>query len=180
MAAINDDLPAFGNPTRPTSAIVFSSSTRRRSTPGSPRSAKPGAFRLAEASAAFPSPPRPPWAAMNLVPGPAERPPVKVEQRRGIGVDLDDHVAAPAAVASVRAAERLELLPADRGTAVPAVARVNAKLGPVSEFSHFPTPSRHAAHAPKSPGMRVCRTAHQCRERSTHDTATAWFRDRGS
>src|SRR5215469_8354182 len=70
MAEISDDLPALGNPTRPASATVLSSSTRVCSAPGSPRKAKPGALRLGVASAALPSPPRPPWAATNLVPAP--------------------------------------------------------------------------------------------------------------
>src|SRR6266550_929766 len=55
---------------RPASATVFSSSTSERSTPGSPRRANPGARRRGEASAALPSPPRPPCAATNLVPAP--------------------------------------------------------------------------------------------------------------
>src|SRR5215468_427867 len=54
----------------PASAKVFSSSVSERSTPGSPRRANPGALRRGEASAALPSPPRPPWAATNLVPAP--------------------------------------------------------------------------------------------------------------
>ena len=41
---------------------VLSSRTTSRVTPFSPRSAKPGALRFVEASAALPSPPRPPAA----------------------------------------------------------------------------------------------------------------------
>src|SRR5258707_15268179 len=53
MAEMSDDLPAFGNPTRPASAIVLSSSRSSLCSPGSPRNAKPGALRLVEASAAL-------------------------------------------------------------------------------------------------------------------------------
>src|SRR3984957_381916 len=70
MAAISDDLPALGKPTRPMSATALSSSTSSRSSPGSPLSAKPGALRGADARAALPRPPRPPAAAMNWVPVP--------------------------------------------------------------------------------------------------------------
>src|SRR5579859_3198273 len=67
---MSEDLPAFGKPIRPTSATVFSSSTRSRRSPGSPLSAKPGALRRGDARAALPSPPRPPRAATNRVPAP--------------------------------------------------------------------------------------------------------------
>src|SRR5215472_2975817 len=67
---MSDDFPAFGKPTSPASAMVFSSSSSSRLSPGSPRSANPGALRFADASAAFPSPPRPPLAATNCVPAP--------------------------------------------------------------------------------------------------------------
>src|SRR5260221_564006 len=70
MAEMSDDLPAFGNPTRPASAIVLSSSRSSLCSPGSPRNAKPGALRLVEASAALPRPPCPPCAATNSVHAP--------------------------------------------------------------------------------------------------------------
>src|SRR3954454_6311268 len=68
------DFPALGKPTSPTSATTLSSRTTVRSSPGSPRSAKPGAFRLAEASAALPRPPFPPAATTISVPGPMRSP----------------------------------------------------------------------------------------------------------
>src|SRR6202050_3070948 len=71
MAAMIEDLPALGKPTSPTSATVFSSRMRSRSCPGSPLSANPGALRAAEPRAPFPTPPRPPAAATNLVPTPS-------------------------------------------------------------------------------------------------------------
>ena len=52
----SEDFPADGNPTRPTSATVLSSNERSRAWPGSPSSAKPGALRAREASAALPQP----------------------------------------------------------------------------------------------------------------------------
>ncbi len=70
IAAIRLDLPALGKPTRPMSATTLSSSWISSSSPGSPSRAKPGALRLDEASAAFPRPPRPPWATTSSVPGP--------------------------------------------------------------------------------------------------------------
>src|SRR6516164_3138491 len=70
MAAISEDFPASGKPTRPASATVFSSSTSVWPVPGSPRSANPGARRRGEASAALPRPPRPPCAATYLVRAP--------------------------------------------------------------------------------------------------------------
>ena len=70
MAATSDDLPALGKPTRPTSATTFSSRVTTRASPSSPRSAKPGAFRLFEASAALPRPPRPPAATTSSASAP--------------------------------------------------------------------------------------------------------------
>src|SRR6476659_3313762 len=167
---------------RPASATVFSSSVSERSTPGSPRRANPGALRRGEASAALPSPPRPPWAATNLVPVPirsastspssvvttvpsgtrttrsAPRPPVQVQQGGGTGVDLQDHVAAAAAVPAIRAAQRLELLPPDRGTAVPAIARLHPQRYLVGELRHcflpsgWPRTSRSVTGAGLPPG----------------------------
>lgn len=70
IADTSEDFPADGNPTRPTSATVLSSKVRSRDCPFSPRSAKPGALRTREASAALPKPPRPPAAASKRVPAP--------------------------------------------------------------------------------------------------------------
>jgi hypothetical protein len=56
------------------------------------------------------------------VAGPLVRMAVVVEQRRHRRIDNEDDVAAAATVATVRAAERLELLPVRRGAAVPAIA----------------------------------------------------------
>src|SRR4051794_3370022 len=67
---MSEDLPALGYPTSPTSATLLSSRTRSRASPGSPSSAKPGALRRVEASAALPRPPRPPCAATKRVPAP--------------------------------------------------------------------------------------------------------------
>jgi hypothetical protein len=70
---------------------------------------------------------------------PPERPAVEVQQRRGAGIDFDDHIAAAASVTPVRAAERLELLPVDRGTAMAAVTRLHSHLSLISELSHCRT-----------------------------------------
>src|SRR3954447_81386 len=67
---MRDDLPADGNPTRPTSAMLLSSTTASNASPSSPSSAKPGALRRALASAALPSPPLPPLARTTRVPAP--------------------------------------------------------------------------------------------------------------
>ena len=60
-------------------------------------------------------------------------------------VHLQDHVAAAAAVAAVRAAQRLELLPADGGAAVPAVARLHPQRDLVGELRHCFLPSGWSA-----------------------------------
>ena len=73
-----------GSPTSATSATVLSSRTTSPPSPGSPSSAKPGALRRAEASAALPSPPRPPCATTYVVPAPDQ-----VGQHLAVGV-LDD------------------------------------------------------------------------------------------
>src|SRR4051812_41511064 len=70
MAAISEDFPADGNPTRPTSAMLLSSMTASNASPGSPSSAKPGALRRGLASAALPRPPLPPCARTTRVPAP--------------------------------------------------------------------------------------------------------------
>src|SRR6185437_2229916 len=70
------------------------------------------------------------------VSGSAQRPAVEVEQRRHAQVDLEYDITAVAAIASVRTAERLELLPVNRRAAVTAVARLNEKFSLVSELSH--------------------------------------------
>ena len=194
MAAISEDLPALGNPTRPMSATVLSSRVSSRSSPGSPLSANPGALRRCEARAALPRPPLPPAAAMNCVPCAdqvgehlavlvkddraardpddlvvaggavpvrplalmavgrlADRPPVEVEQRGRGRVDLEDHAAAAAAVAAVRAAKRLEFLPVDRRAAMTAVASLHPEYSVVGEFRHVcPLPSSSGAE-PRTP-----------------------------
>ena len=48
---------------------------------------------------------------LTAVAGPAHRAAVEVQQGGRTRVHLEDHVAAPAAVSAVRAAQRLELLP---------------------------------------------------------------------
>ena len=77
----------------------------------------------------------------------AHRAAMEVEQRRGACVHLEDHAAAPAAVAAVRAAERLELLPVDRCAAVPAVAGPHPQDGVISELRHDRSPL-HAKGGP--------------------------------
>ena len=72
MAATNDDLPALGKPTSAISATDFNSSVRVLSCPGSPRRAKPGARLFDDESPRFPSPPKPPCAARNVVPFPTK------------------------------------------------------------------------------------------------------------
>ena len=148
------------------SATTLSSSVTVRLSPGSPLSANPGAFRLGDASAALPKPPRPPAAMTSSVPTPtrsasslaglgishdrairnrqhevgtvraaamaarsggtaaglAVRLVVVVDERGDVLGDAQDHVAAMPAIATVGAAERLELLPMDRRDAMPAVA----------------------------------------------------------
>jgi hypothetical protein len=62
---------------------------------------------------------------------------VEVEQRVLLGVDDQRDAAAVPAVAAVGAAERLELLPADRDAAVPAVTCLQVQHDPVDERGHF-------------------------------------------
>ena len=64
------------------------------------------------------------------------------------GSTTSDHVAAAAAVAAVRAAERLELLPVDRGAAVAAVAGGDVQHDAVDERRHWCT--SHLCASPKS------------------------------
>src|SRR5690606_7299106 len=80
-----------------------------------------------------------PVAALSLpaVAGPPMRAVVIVDQRGGARVDLQDHIAALAAVAAVGAAERLELLAVDGGAAVPAVTRLDMQDDPVHEAGHL-------------------------------------------
>ena len=79
--------------------------------------------------------PRPGWPLAALRAGAVE-----VEQRGHAGVHLEDHAAAAAAVAAVGAAERLELLPVDRGAAMAAVARLHVQRprGPRTQPSVCP------------------------------------------
>ena len=74
--------------------------------------------------------------ALPAVAGPPHRAAVEVEQRGRARVHFEDHGAAAAAVAAVGAAERLELLPVDRGAAVSAVARLHLQRDPVGELRH--------------------------------------------
>ena len=76
--------------------------------------------------------------ALLAVGGPADRAPVEVEQGGHAGMNFQDHVAAPAAVTAVRAAQRLELLPVHRGAAVTAVTRLGPQECPVCELRHGP------------------------------------------
>ena len=75
------------------------------------------------------------------LPGPAVaglgvRPEVEVQQRVHVVVDDQRHVAAVAAVTAVRAAQRLELLPMDRGAPVAAVAGLQVQDSAVDEPGH--------------------------------------------
>src|SRR5690625_3377480 len=58
------------------------------------------------------------------------------QQRRRLGVDLEDDVTTPAAVAAVGTAERLELLPADGGDTVATVAAGDMKDDAVDKAGH--------------------------------------------
>src|SRR5207342_1609100 len=68
--------------------------------------------------------------------GPPVRPVVVVEQRGGRRVDHERDVAPAAAVAAVRAAQRLELLPVDGDAAVPAGPRADVQDDTVDERGH--------------------------------------------
>ena len=61
------DFPAFGKPTRPTSASSFSWSRRFFSSPGRPGSTLRGARLVDVANCAFPRPPRPPLAIEHVI-----------------------------------------------------------------------------------------------------------------
>ena len=61
-------MPAFGLPTRPTSAITFSSSRRVRASPGSPGVDWRGARLVDDLKRRFPLPPLPPSAATTCSP----------------------------------------------------------------------------------------------------------------
>src|ERR1017187_3448723 len=80
--------------------------------------------------------------ALLAVTGPADRAAVEVRQGRRARVHFEDHIPAVAAVAPVRAAERLELLAGNRGAALPAVAGLHLQRDPVGEL-------RHNAHLPQ-------------------------------
>src|SRR5690606_2877286 len=79
-------------------------------------------------------------AVPALAGGPVARPAVRaalvVQQGGGVAVDLQDHVTAPAAVAAVGSAQRLELLTVDGGTAVPAVSGLDVQDRLVDEIGH--------------------------------------------
>ncbi len=61
---------------------------------------------------------------------------VEVQQRGHVRLHDDQHISAAAAVAAVRAAERLELLPVHGGAAVAALARGDAEHHAVDEAGH--------------------------------------------
>src|SRR5262249_16875772 len=75
--------------------------------------------------------------ALLAVAGPAHRPAVQVKQRGHARVHLEDDIPAPAAIAAIRAAERLELLPVHGRAAVTAVARLHRDGDVVGELGHF-------------------------------------------
>ena len=105
--------------------------------------------------------------ALPAVGGPADRAAVEVEQGGRTRVHLQDHVAAAPAVAPVRAAQRLELLPVNRGAAVSAVAGLHPQRDPVGELRHgvqLPLCMRKAGQVapgpPSGPACRVPRRAY--------------------
>lgn len=63
------DLPPFGSPMIPTSAMIRSSKRSLQRAPGSPFSAILGVRRVGVANLAFPRPPRPPLATRTWAPG---------------------------------------------------------------------------------------------------------------
>ena len=67
-AARNVDLPAFGRPTRPTSAISFSRSQTSRSSPARPGLACRGARLTGPLKRVLPKPPLPPAASRSFAP----------------------------------------------------------------------------------------------------------------
>jgi hypothetical protein len=69
IALRNVDLPQFGSPMIPTSAIRRSSKRSLQRAPGSPFSAILGVRRVGVANRAFPRPPRPPLATRARAPG---------------------------------------------------------------------------------------------------------------
>src|SRR5699024_9329267 len=72
--------------------------------------------------------------------GPLVRAVVVGQQRRGGGVDLEDHVTAAPAVGPVGPGQGLELLAADGGGAVPARSPDDLQLDAVDECGHGCTP----------------------------------------
>ena len=74
--------------------------------------------------------------ALAAVAGPADRAAVEVEQGGRARIYLEDHVPPAPAVAPVGAAERLELLPVNRGAAVPAMASLDPQRDLVGELRH--------------------------------------------
>ncbi len=73
---------------------------------------------------------------LPTIAGPAHRATVEVQQGGRTRVHLEDHVAATTAVSAIRAAQRLELLPVNRGAAVSTVARLHLQRDPVGELRH--------------------------------------------
>jgi hypothetical protein len=65
-ARIKVDLPAFGKPSNPTSAISFSSSMSSRFSPGSPRPDLRGVRLVLDLKRVLPHPPLPPLATNRV------------------------------------------------------------------------------------------------------------------
>jgi hypothetical protein len=65
---------------------------------------------------------------------------MKIQQGRGVRVDLEHDIAPTAAVASVRAAQRLELLAEHRCAPMPAIAGVRVHDDVVDEAGHWLLP----------------------------------------
>jgi hypothetical protein len=61
---------------------------------------------------------------------------LKIKKRVYAGIDGEQHAATVAAVAAVRAAEGLELLPVDGDAPMPTVAGLHMQDGPVHEARH--------------------------------------------
>src|SRR5699024_10942913 len=85
----------------------------------------------------------------------AVRGPVVREASRGLRVDLEDHVAAVAAVRAVGAAQRLELLTPDGDAPVSAVAARDVQSDAIDELSGHGSSQRWKGRPTASCGGRV-------------------------
>jgi hypothetical protein len=138
MRAISVDLPAFGKPTRPTSASSFSSSRRSLISPSSPgwiagslvdeRPDRHGELEVGAAVAGAVG-----AHAVLAALGGELRMETKVNERVDVRAGDDVYRAAVAAVAAARAAARDELLAPEGEAAFPAVARFNVDIYFVDE-----------------------------------------------